>query len=130
MRPKFRHGPGRSKSEWRAAVLAVALFAISINFLQPLAHAALVRHGGPVATLLWKSMCVAEVPDDRDLPQHNQTTRRCLGLACPAALPTVAMAFALVQYTLDIDRPLPSSRSMRLRRSASATDRLNPTAHP
>ena len=93
-----------SKSEWRAAVLAVALFAISLNFLQPLAHAALIRHGGPLATLLWKSMCVAEAPDDRSLPQQHQTTKCCLGLACPAALPAVATAFILVQYALDIDR--------------------------
>jgi hypothetical protein len=28
---------------WRAAALAAALFAITLNFLQPLAHAALMR---------------------------------------------------------------------------------------
>jgi hypothetical protein len=97
---------GRSKDEWRAAALAVALFAISVNFLQPLAHAALVRHGGAVATLLWKSMCVAEAPDDRSQPQQQQQTviKCCLGLACPAALPALATAFLLVQYTFAAER--------------------------
>ncbi|WP_428659129.1 hypothetical protein [Reyranella sp.] len=96
---------GRAKSEWRAAVFAVALFAVSINFLQPLAHAALIRHGGPVATLLWKAMCAAEAPDDRSLPQQHQTTKCCLGLACAVALPALATAFLLVQYARDVDRP-------------------------
>jgi len=34
-------------SGWRATALAVALFAITLNFLQPLAHAALMRGGEP-----------------------------------------------------------------------------------
>jgi hypothetical protein len=91
---------GRSRDEWRAAALAVALFAVSINFLQPLAHAALVRHGGAVATLLWKSICVSEALDDKSQPPQQQTASKCcLGLACPTALPALATAFLLVQYT-------------------------------
>ena len=37
----------RSDQGWRAAALAAALFAITLNFLQPLAHAALMRSGAP-----------------------------------------------------------------------------------
>ncbi|HZP98174.1 MAG TPA: DUF2946 family protein [Reyranella sp.] len=34
-------------SVWRHPALAVALFAITLNFLQPLAHAALMKGGAP-----------------------------------------------------------------------------------
>jgi hypothetical protein len=94
----------RSRSGWQAAALAVALFAVSINFLQPLAHAALMRHGGPLATLLWKSMCVAEASDDKSMPSQDETTKCCLGLSYAAELPALATAFLLVQYAPSIDR--------------------------
>ena len=41
----------RSDQGWRAMALAIALFAITLNFLQPLAHAAMMRDGAPSA--LW-----------------------------------------------------------------------------
>ena len=40
---------------WRAAAFATALFAITLNFLQPLAHAALMRDGAPRE--LWSVFC-------------------------------------------------------------------------
>lgn len=36
-------------SGWRGMALAAALFAITLNVLQPVAHAALMRDGGPIA---------------------------------------------------------------------------------
>ena len=39
----------RPDQGWRAAAFAVALFAITLNFLQPLAPAVLMRDGGPEA---------------------------------------------------------------------------------
>src|SRR5262249_39305786 len=50
---------GRPVTGWRAATFAAALFAITLNFLQPLAHAALLRDGGPVAAAsLWGAFCI------------------------------------------------------------------------
>src|SRR5690348_6268002 len=42
-------------SGWRATFLATALFAITLNMLQPLAHAVLLRGGAPAA--LWTTFC-------------------------------------------------------------------------
>ena len=39
----------RPDQGWRAAAFAAALFAITLNFLQPLAHAAMLRGGGTQA---------------------------------------------------------------------------------
>ena len=46
----------RPNQGWRGMARAVALFAITLNFLQPLAHAALMRDGAPSA--LWTAMCL------------------------------------------------------------------------
>jgi hypothetical protein len=74
----------RPVSGMRAAALAVALFAITVNFLQPLAHAALLRDGAPVA--LWGAFCnamAAGEPDGKSQapPAAGQTHDCCLGLA-------------------------------------------------
>ena len=45
----------RTDSPMRALGLAVALFAITLNFLQPLAHAAMMRSGAPET--LWTAFC-------------------------------------------------------------------------
>ncbi len=54
----------RPEPGWRAATFAAALFAITLNFLQPLAHAAMMRDGGPMAVSLWTSMCTPSAGED------------------------------------------------------------------
>ena len=74
----------------RAAALAAALFAITLNFLQPLAHAALLRDGAPQA--LWTAFCnsMAAAPDGKSssdgLPAAAPKHECCLGLAHAPAL--------------------------------------------
>jgi hypothetical protein len=58
----------RSDQGWRAAALAAALFAITLNFLQPLAHAALMRDGSPAN---WAAMCLPSTQQGDD--QHPAT---------------------------------------------------------
>jgi hypothetical protein len=73
----------------RAFGLAVALFAITLNFLQPVVHAALLRDGSPSA--LWTMFCNATAANpgqaDGSLPAGKATTHDCcLGLAHAQAL--------------------------------------------
>ena len=83
----------------RALALMAALFAVTLNFLQPLAHAALMRDGAPGA--LWSAFCnsVAAQPD-RDIagkatpvPVAAQDHECCLGLADAPALALPSNAF-------------------------------------
>jgi hypothetical protein len=72
-----------------AGALFAALFAITLNLLQPLAHAVLMRDGGPGA--LWSTWCKAAAADpdastvsDRNAPVKPDTSGQhdcCLGLA-------------------------------------------------
>ena len=72
----------------RLPALAAALFAITLNFLQPLVHAALMRDGAPRA--MWSVFCNstvadpggAQMPDQGPKPTHEC----CLGLAHAAPL--------------------------------------------
>lgn len=82
----------------RAMGLAVALFAITLNFLQPLAHAVLMRDGGP--STLWSVFCKS-VPEDRDgatgsAPAATVDHDCCLGLAHAPALMAPSSAFTLL----------------------------------
>ncbi len=71
----------------RALGLAVALFAITLNFLQPLAHAAMMRSGAP--EVLWTVFCnsTAADPDGQTgklpgkAPMAADAHACCLGLA-------------------------------------------------
>src|SRR6185437_2674964 len=76
-------GRNRSESGWRASAVAVALFAITLNFLQPLAHAALMRDGAP--SVLWGTFCSAAAADPgadgKSTPVPVDTHECCLGLA-------------------------------------------------
>ena len=61
-----------------------ALFAVTLNFLQPLAHAASMRDGNPSA--LWSMFCNSAVADpdnkaDATPPKSANTHECCLGLA-------------------------------------------------
>jgi hypothetical protein len=106
-----RTAPAR---EWRSTALAVALFAITLNFLQPIVHAALLRSGAPAA--LWTVFCNAEAADpaghDGSGPVGTHDHDCCLGLAHasvalapPATFVAVErVAFAAPAY-LPVDRP-------------------------
>ena len=91
---------------WRAAAFAAALFAITLNFFQPLAHAVLMRDGGPeAAARTWGVFCLPGADDDGS-QSPGQTTGKtagkihecCLGLAqAPALAEPSATAFLLVE---------------------------------
>jgi hypothetical protein len=87
-----------------AGALFAALLAVTLNLLQPLAHAALMRDGGP--GVLWSAWCKAAAADpdgpaapDRDAPlppaaagQHDC----CLGLAHAPSLVAPSNDFVLL----------------------------------
>jgi len=84
------------ESGWRAAAFATALFAITLNFLQPLAHAALMRDGPPSA--LWSVFCNAS---PRDTPQNAPLAADkhecCLGLAHAAVFAAPTMVAVAIE---------------------------------
>jgi hypothetical protein len=90
----------RPVSGLRAAALAMALFAITLNFLQPLAHAALLREGAP--SVLWTAFCNSMAADpasqksDGTVPADAQDHGCCLGLAHASALLTPTAAFIVL----------------------------------
>jgi hypothetical protein len=92
---------------WRAAAFAVALFAITLNFLQPLAHAVLMRDGGPeAAARTWGVFCLAAAADadGTDAPgqQAGKVHECCLGLAhAPVLAQPWATAFLRVEPIAD-----------------------------
>jgi hypothetical protein len=93
---------GCSLSGWRASALAVALFAITLNFLQPLAHAALMRDGP--ASALWNVTCSASAADpDRSDKGSNPAAvdahACCLGLAHAVSFVAPPTAFSIVAPT-------------------------------
>jgi hypothetical protein len=91
-----------SDSGWRAAAFAAALFAITLNFLQPLAHAALMRGGGTeAAAKMWGTFCLPVVgQDDADapLPSVGKSHECCLGLAHAPVLAELSPSFTLIQH--------------------------------
>jgi hypothetical protein len=86
---------------WRAAPLAAALFAITLNFLQPLAHAALMRDGGPLAAAsLWGAFCMPTTGDEdgqSSAPAGSIVHDCCLGLAHAPALAAPPVAFTVIE---------------------------------
>lgn len=87
---------------WRAAAFAVALFAITLNFLQPLAHAVLMRDGGPeAAARTWGVFCLPTVNEDGSQSPGQPAGKVhecCLGLAhAPALVGPGDTAFLLVE---------------------------------
>ena len=90
----------RPVTGWRAAFFAAALFAISLNFLQPLAHAALMRDGGPTAAaMMWGAFCKPPAgEDDTQRPATGAGNHECcLGLVQAPALAAPSTAFTLVE---------------------------------
>ncbi|MBS0520801.1 MAG: DUF2946 family protein [Proteobacteria bacterium] len=102
----------RYQSGWRASALAVALLAITINFLQPIAHAALIRTGAP--STLWSAICSAAAanPDgDKNSKQVPVDTHECcLGLAHATSLaPPPVVAIAAVAPIVTASTPFPAA---------------------
>jgi hypothetical protein len=93
---------GRTEQGWRATVLAVALFAVTLNFLQPLAHAALMR--GDMAGSPFAVLCTSEgtelvsQQDSADGPRQAVHSHDCcLGLAHAPSIGEPPQAFLLVE---------------------------------
>lgn len=97
----------RSASGWHAASLAAALFAITLNFLQPLAHAALMRGDGTITSPSWKSMCLPSSQGEQDTaPQASERHECCLGLVHAPSMPLAPAWFVVVQGIITaVDRP-------------------------
>jgi len=97
---------GKSLSDQRALVLATALLAVTLNFLQPLVHAALMRDAAPSS--LWSVFCKT-APDTRsEAPLSAEKHDCCLGLAHAVALAAPDTAFAVVPFVAAAVRPLVS----------------------
>ena len=91
----------RSESDWRVASLAAALFAITLNFLQPLAHAALMRDGGPqAAAKMWGAFCLPVAGQDDaqgSAPTAGKVHECCLGLVHAPVLAELSTTFVRVE---------------------------------
>lgn len=98
-----RRGPVTGR---RAVALAAALFAITLNFIQPLAHAVLLRDGGPLeAARTWGVFCLTAAEDETgrgSLPDAAKIHECCLGLAHATAL---AGPLALFMVEPPVARP-------------------------
>ena len=105
----------RSESGWRTASLAAALFAITLNFLQPLAHAALMRDGGPMAVSLWTSMCAPSASQDDaqdSMPAAGKMHECCLGLAHASTIAEPSTAFVAVDRLPENVQPLETAEAL------------------
>lgn len=106
-----REKPG---SGWRATAFVLALFAITLNFLQPLAHAALMRDGAP--STLWSMFCKSS-PDERQSTPGSGSALTvdhdcCLGLAHAPALLAPSTVFVLLPASTPARAPsLPVEQS-------------------
>ena len=101
----------RSDQGWRAAALAAALFAITLNFLQPLAHAALMRGGAPAN---WSAMCLpsAQQGDEQHPAKAGTPHECCLGLAHATTLAEPSTAFVAVDRPPESVRPLETAEAL------------------
>ncbi|WP_425066780.1 DUF2946 family protein [Reyranella sp.] len=96
----------RPDQGWRAAAFAVALFAITLNFFQPLAHAVLMRDGGPeAAARTWGVFCLPGADEDGSQSAGQQAGKVhecCLGLAqAPVLAEPSVTAFLLVEPVVE-----------------------------
>jgi len=92
---------------WRGMARAVALFAITLNFLQPLAHAALLRDGPP--STVWTVFCKSTAADPEGKsgsgPVPGQQHDCCLGLAHTVAFVEPPSAFVLIESIAVVSAP-------------------------
>jgi DUF2946 family protein len=101
----------RSDQGWRAAALAAALFAITLNFLQPLAHAALMRSGAPIN---WAAMCLpsAQQGDDQHPATAGTMHECCLGLAHASTIAAPSTTFIAIDRLPESIRPLETAEAL------------------
>ena len=105
---------GNPPSGVRALALMAALFAVTLNFLQPLAHAASMRDGNPSA--LWSMFCNSAVADpdnkaDATPPKSADTHECCLGLAhAPSLIAPSSVFVALPPVVAALAPSLPSEQ--------------------
>jgi hypothetical protein len=86
----------RVRPAFSATALVVALFAITLNFLQPLAHAAALRDGDPQK--LWAAFCKPSMQQEDGKASHVASQSECcLGLAHAASLIAPSSSFLLVE---------------------------------
>jgi hypothetical protein len=101
----------RSPPSWRATALAAALFAITLNFLQPLAHAAMMRDGMP--STLWTVFCNATAADpdgtSGKAPMSAAQHECCLGLAHAPAISAPPVVFVAIEPVATFIAPLPAA---------------------
>jgi hypothetical protein len=95
---------GKALSDRRAVAFAAALLAITLNFLQPLVHAALMRDGAP--TTLWSVFCNFTPDQHQDAPLAADKHDCCLGLAHAAAFHVPSAAAVTAERPATIIRPL------------------------
>ena len=86
--------------------LAMALLAITLNFLQPLVHAALMRDGAPAT--LWNVFCNATPDTRQDVPLAPDKHECCLGLAHAVAFTPPATDSTPIERVAATVRPLVS----------------------
>jgi hypothetical protein len=102
---------GRSDQGWRAASFAAALLAITLNFLQPLVHAALMRDGGPGTSGLWAAMCLPNAgSEQQDSAPAGKLHECCLGLAHAQNLSAPSTSFVQVARIAAAVHPLDAAR--------------------
>jgi hypothetical protein len=89
----------------------VALFAITLNFLQPLAHAALMRGGAPAN---WAAMCLpsAQQGDDQHPTTAGTPHECCLGLAHATTLAEPSTTFVAIERLPENVRPLETAEAL------------------
>jgi hypothetical protein len=86
-------------SQIRTMVLMAALFAVTLAILQPLAHAVMLRTGGPEAAMsLWGALCQPSMDGQGEQgsgPSSANVHDCCFGLAHTPVLlgPVVAAVF-------------------------------------
>lgn len=90
---------------WRAVTFVAALFAITLNFLQPLTHAALMRGGDAAAAAgLWGAFCITSGGDEdgqASRPAPGTLHECCLGLAHAPILAAPPTDFCLLAPALE-----------------------------
>jgi hypothetical protein len=100
---------GNPPSGVRALALMAALFAVTLNFLQPLAHAASMRDGNPSA--LWSMFCNSAVADPDNKADATPTKSAdkhecCLGLAHAPSLIAPSPDFVALPPVVTAQAPL------------------------
>ncbi|WP_428669065.1 DUF2946 domain-containing protein [Reyranella sp.] len=112
---------GGKDGSGKALALLAALFAVTLNFLQPVIHGALMRDGAPGA--LWRVLCQETTadPERKPTPASPDTHLAhdcCLGLAhaVPLALPSLAFVVVppvVTKFAASLPHEISSSVGIR-----------------